>query len=122
MTMRCPQPRRHPEPQPQVSQPGDNTASHVHHSNLNHGPLPPGSMGWPGADHRDAPTPAEDSESRHGGGHGWMMMICCIPMIAIAVLLFLTGVAGSGALLGALLCTVMMALMMFAMPGGHGHQ
>jgi hypothetical protein len=49
-----------------------------------------------------------------------MMIVCCIPMLAIAGLLFLTGVAGSGIIFSALLCTAMMAAMMFAMPGGHG--
>lgn len=64
---------------------------------------------------------ADDRHHGQPGGHGWMMLICCIPMIVIAVLLFLTGVAGSGALLGALLCTAMMALMMVSMSGGHRH-
>jgi hypothetical protein len=49
-----------------------------------------------------------------------MMIVCCIPMLAIAGLLVLTGVAGSGIIVAALLCTAMMAAMMFAMPGGHG--
>ena len=53
------------------------------------------------------------------GGHGLMMIICCIPMLVIAGALFFTGAAGSGAIVGALLCTAMMASMMF-MPGGHG--
>ena len=50
------------------------------------------------------------------------MMICCVPMVAIAVLLLVTGVAGSGIIVSALLCVAMMAAMMFAMPGGHGHK
>lgn len=64
----------------------------------------------------------EPDGSAHGahGGHGLMMIVCCIPMLAIAGLLFLTGVAGSGIIVTALLCTAMMAAMMFAMPGGHG--
>lgn len=56
------------------------------------------------------------------GGHGLMMMICCIPMILIAVLLVASGIAGSGALLWALGCVAMMAVMMFAMGGGHDHK
>jgi hypothetical protein len=55
------------------------------------------------------------------GGHGWMMLICCVPMVAIVVLLAFTGVAGSGAILGALLCMGMMAAMMVMMPGDHRH-
>ncbi|WP_300641935.1 hypothetical protein [Nocardioides sp.] len=64
----------------------------------------------------------EPDGGTHGahGGHGLMMIVCCIPMLAIAGLLFLTGVAGSGIIVTALLCTAMMAAMMFAMPGGHG--
>jgi hypothetical protein len=73
----------------------------------------------------DTPPAAHEPDSDHGGhgghgGHGLMMIICCIPMLAIAGLLVLTGVAGSGIILTALLCTAMMAVMMFAMPGGHG--
>ena len=56
------------------------------------------------------------------GGHGLMMLVCCIPMILLAVGLVATGVAGSGAIVGALLCTAMMAVMMLAMPGSHGHK
>ena len=66
----------------------------------------------------------EPDGGAHGahGGHGLMMIVCCIPMLAIAGLLFLTGVAGSGIIVTALLCTAMMAAMMFAMPGEHsGH-
>lgn len=62
------------------------------------------------------------SEQPAHGGHGLMMLVCCIPMLAIAVLLVATGVAGSGILLVALGCTAMMAMMMWSMPGGHGHK
>lgn len=65
---------------------------------------------------------SRSSSGGHGGhgGHGWMMMACCIPMIVIAVALVASGTAGSGVIVGALLCTAMMAAMMLAMPGGHG--
>lgn len=58
----------------------------------------------------------------HGGhgGHHWMMMVCCIPMIIIAVILVATGVVGAGFILVALACTAMMWLMMRAM-GDMGH-
>ena len=55
-------------------------------------------------------------------GHRWMMLICCIPMVAIVVLLVVSGTAGSGALLWALGCVAMMTAMMFIMPGGHNHK
>ena len=67
----------------------------------------------------DAPPVAHEPDSGHSG-HGLMMMVCCIPMLVIAGLLVLTGVAGSGIIVTALLCTAMMAAMMFAMPGRHG--
>ena len=60
----------------------------------------------------------------HGGhgGHGLMMLVCCIPMVAVVVLLVVSGTAGAGALVWALGCVLMMAAMMFFMPGGHGHK
>jgi hypothetical protein len=51
-------------------------------------------------------------------GHQLLMMVCCIPMLVIVGVLVLTGVLGSGAIVYALVCTVMMAAMMFVMPGG----
>ncbi len=58
----------------------------------------------------------------HGahGGHGWMMIACCIPMLVIAVVLVATGVVGYGFIFAALMCAVMMAVMMRGM--GHGVQ
>jgi len=52
------------------------------------------------------------------GGHGWMMIACCIPMLVIAVILVATGVASPAFLVVAIGCTLMMALMMRGM--GHG--
>ena len=73
---------------------------------------------FPGTD----PMPPEHQHEAGGrhGGHRLMMMVCCIPMIVIALVLGATGAAGSGIVLSALLCTAMMTAMMFAMPGGHG--
>jgi len=51
------------------------------------------------------------------GGHGWMMIACCIPMLAIAVVLVSTGVASVGFLFVALMCTAMMAMMMRGIRG-----
>ena len=85
------------------------------------------SQQWPYQPEPSTPTEPhhagqETDGGAHGahGGHGLMMIVCCISMLAIAGLLFLTGVAGSGIIVTALLCTAMMAAMMFAMPGGHG--
>ena len=52
--------------------------------------------------------------SEHGG-HSWMMIACCIPMLAIAIALVATGVASASFLLVAVMCTAMMALMMRGM-------
>jgi hypothetical protein len=63
-----------------------------------------------------APSPAPGQDQH--GGHGWMMIACCIPMLVIAVVLVATGVASAGFLAIAVGCTLMMALMMRGM--GHG--
>jgi len=70
---------------------------------------------------RQTPASPDTGHGTHGG-HRWMMMICCIPMVAIVVLLIVSGTAGSGALLWAVACVAMMAAMMFMMPGGHDHK
>ncbi|MGV9937273.1 hypothetical protein ACWDY4_43395 [Streptomyces olivaceoviridis] len=49
--------------------------------------------------------------SRHGG-HGWMMIACCVPMVVIAVVLVATGVVSPGFLVAGVMCVAMMALMM----------
>jgi hypothetical protein len=54
---------------------------------------------------------------RHGG-HGWMMIACCVPMLIISVVLVAVHVVSIGFLAVAIACTVMMALMMRGM--GHG--
>ncbi len=85
-------------------------------------------MGHRGA---DAATPRDQSapQSPHehpeqGGaprwGHHLMMLACCIPMLVVVGVLVATGVAGAGAIVYALICTAMMAGMMFFMPG-HKH-
>lgn len=58
----------------------------------------------------------------HGGhaGHKWMMIACCVPMLAIAIALVVSGTASAGLIVLALGCTLMMVLMMGGM-GGHGH-
>ena len=53
--------------------------------------------------------------------HGWMMIACCIPMLAIAGVLVATGVLSAGFLLLAVGCTAMMALMMRGMDHTRGH-
>ena len=76
---------------------------------------------------RDAfQAPAEDHAEDHAGhdggmsrgGHSWLMIACCVPMLVIAVALVATGVVSASFLLVAIACTVMMALMMRGMDHG----
>ena len=52
------------------------------------------------------------------GGHGWMMIACCIPMLALAIVLVAMEVVSAEFLLVAVGCTAMMALMMRGMSHG----
>lgn len=84
-------------------------------------PAPPVVSGW---DHTHAdghPDRQHSGDSQTGhGGHRWLMIACCIPMLVIVGVLLATGIAGTGAVIYAVVCLGAMALMMFAMPGGHG--
>ena len=76
--------------------------------------------GWtapPSHDPSDHPNRNFRASGRHR--HGWLMIACCVPMIAIAIALVAIGVVSPGFLLVALGCTAMMALMMRGM---HGRQ
>ncbi len=67
---------------------------------------------------RHAHAAGAQHSGRGHGGHSWMMIACCIPMLVIAIALVATGVASPGFLLAALACTAMMALMMRGMDHG----
>lgn len=60
-------------------------------------------------------------EQQGGSSHRWLMLACCVPMVLVVAVLLVTGVAGAGAVVFALICVGMMALMMYAMPSGHNH-
>lgn len=82
---------------------------------------PTGQTGRGPVDHHAAA--AHESAGRtagHGRGHRLVMLLCCVPLLLLTVALVASGAAGAGAILYALLCMVMMAAMMFAMPG-HRH-
>ena len=64
--------------------------------------------------------PSSPEEDGHGGHGRWLMIACCIPMLAIAIVLVATGVAGAGFIAVAVLCTAMMAMMMVGMSSGGG--
>ena len=74
-----------------------------------------------GHDHAAHPAPAEPSQHQsHAsrGTHGWMMILCCIPMLAIAAVLLAVGVVNAGFLVFVVACTAMMAFMMRGMSHG----
>ena len=73
----------------------------------------------PQVDRLDTDRKDEKKKGRVGHGH-WLMMACCIPMLAIAVALVATGVVGSGFIVAAFACTVMMWAMMVGMSRGGG--
>lgn len=65
------------------------------------------------------PNDQAHSHHDHQGGHGghrWMMIACCIPMLLVVAALVITGVAGAGAIVFAGVCLLAMWLMMRAMP------
>ena len=64
--------------------------------------------------------PAHGGHQHGHGGHGWMMIACCIPMLVIAGVLVATGAASPGFLVVAVGCTLMMALMMRGMSHAGG--
>ena len=76
--------------------------------------------------HRSDPPPATETDVPSGAAHaghrkhGWMMIVCCIPMLLVAVALVASGVAGAGTILIALGCTALMLLMMRCMDHGGG--
>ncbi|MBF6557519.1 MAG: hypothetical protein IVW52_15425 [Acidimicrobiales bacterium] len=78
-----------------------------------------------GHDHKAAEGPGQMGHGQMGhsghGGHHWMMIACCIPMIIIVVALVAAGTIGVGWVLFAVLCVGMMALMMRGMDHGDSH-
>ncbi|WP_341252317.1 hypothetical protein [Euzebya pacifica] len=61
------------------------------------------------------PRPTTTTARPTGTGHGWMMPVCCIPMVVLAVALVAAGVVDVGFLVFAGVCVGMMALMMRGM-------
>lgn len=77
-----------------------------------------------GHDHLRQEPPLHDhlaQQDQGGTSHRWLMIACCIPMVVLVAVLVASGVAGTGAIVFAAVCLGLMALMMFAMPGGHDH-
>ena len=73
------------------------------------------------AEVHDQHTPPEGPQgaSKHGG-HRWMMVLMCLPLVAIGLWQFANG-GGWGSLLGGLACFGMMAVMHLGMGSAHRH-
>ena len=70
-----------------------------------------------GLEDHDDPVPPKGA-----GGHSWMMIACCIPMLVIAIALVASGAASPGFLIAALVCTAAMAFMMRGMGHDNNNQ
>jgi len=68
--------------------------------------------------HEHDPDAPEGGEGKRGHSR-WLMIACCVPMLAIAGIIALSG-AGLGFLIIAVMCTAMMAAMMGGMSHGGG--
>jgi hypothetical protein len=62
--------------------------------------------------HEPAAPTERPATHQHGRGHGWLMWLMCLPMLALIGVLIATGTLGVGALLYAVGCLAMMAIMM----------
>ena len=66
---------------------------------------------------------AEHDPGRQSGHrHGWMMIICCVPMLVAAIALAALGVISPGFVAIAIACAVLMGLMMAGMSGDDGQR
>lgn len=78
----------------------------------------PGTTSDPGLlHHPEAPATAP---RRTMGGHGWMMLLMCVPLVAIGLWQLATG-AGFQGLIGGLMCFGMMAAMHVLVGRNHKH-
>lgn len=72
-----------------------------------------------------APLPSESRSEQTpapaGRRSSWLMIACCVPMLAIAIALVAAKVVSPGFLLVAVVCVVAMAVMMRGMNHGGGH-
>jgi hypothetical protein len=66
--------------------------------------------------------PHKPGKTPRSGGPDWLMIACCVPMLAVAAILFATGVLSGGFLIAAVACTVMMAIMMRGMNDDDSHR
>ena len=69
-----------------------------------------------------SPEPGTATAPGHHGGHHWMHLLMCAPMLLIVGYLLLTGRAGGGSIFYALACMAMMGVMMAIMNHTSGDQ
>lgn len=117
MTTPAPHPERHSSLHPAHNRGTDTTAVDAHAGPSGPFTLPP--AGRPVTSHQ---TRSDQDAHKGHRGHGLMMLLFCVPMVAVVALLVGSGTASAGALVWALVCVGMMAAMMFLMPGAHGHK
>lgn len=56
----------------------------------------------------------------HGGSHKWMMLVMCLPLVAVGIWSLVNG-GGVGRLIAGLACMAMMMLMHRSTGTGHRH-
>jgi hypothetical protein len=62
--------------------------------------------------------PGSEAAPGHHGGHHWMHLLMCAPMLLVVGFLVLTGRAGGGSIFYAVGCMAMMGVMMAMMNRG----
>lgn len=60
------------------------------------------------------------AHASHGGSHMWMMLVMCLPLVAVGLWSLVNG-GGVGRLLGGVACMAMMMLMHRSSGTGHRH-
>jgi hypothetical protein len=69
-----------------------------------------------------SPGPGTETAPGRHGGHHWMHLLMCAPMLLVVGYLVLTGRAGGGSIFYAVGCMAMMGVMMAMMNHGSGDQ
>lgn len=68
--------------------------------------------------HHATVNPQDPQQAQSHRGHGWMMLVMCLPMVLIAAALVGTGIVSGAFLLFAIACAAMMFFMMKGMSQG----
>lgn len=79
----------------------------------------PGTSTDPHAPDRPVPSPGPGNRPQ-AGGHKWMMLLMCVPLVAFGIWQFVAGGDLRGLIAG-VMCFAMMAVMHLSMGGSHKH-